>query len=520
MNMSWSDLDDIFLQYREPEPRRYKSSGGLLDVAKLDDLTFRRMFRFKKDDFGLLNDVLLMPKVVYSSQGVVVSGEEALLMCLRRLAYPNRWWDLEPIFGRHLSAMSSIVGQVLKHIDGTFGHLLDDLTTHSWLSLGDGTLRKSILRESGLYGKLEKLVQGRSYTIYGDPAYPLRRLLMRPYGGATLTQQQVLFNSGMSTVRQAVEWGFGKIVSEFAFLDFKKNQKLYLQDVGRIVLVDHLLHMNMSWSDLDDMFLQYREPEPRRYKSSGGLLDVAKLDDLTFRRMFRFKKDDFGLLNDVLLMPKVVYSSQGVVVSGEEALLMCLRRLAYPNRWWDLEPIFGRHSSAMSSIVGQVLKHIDGTFGHLLDDLTTHSWLSLGDGTLRKSILRESGLYGKLEKLVQGRSYTIYGDPAYPLRRLLMRPYGGATLTQQQVLFNSGMSTVRQAVEWGFGKIVSEFAFLDFKKNQKLYLQDVGRMYRVGAIFTNCHTCLYGSQTGMFFGLRAPNLGQYLKPSVRDRHKL
>ncbi|XP_042144854.1 uncharacterized protein LOC121835027 [Ixodes scapularis] len=135
-------------------------------------------------------------------------------------------------------------------------------------------------------------------------------------------------------------------------------------------------------------------------------------------------------------------------------------------------------------------------------------------------ILRESGLYGKLEKLVQGRSYTIYGDPAYPLRRLLMRPYGGATLTQQQVLFNSGMSTVRQAVEWGFGKIVSEFAFLDFKKNQKLYLQDVGRMYRVGAIFTNCHTCLYGSQTGMFFGLRAPNLGQYLKPSVRDRHNL
>ncbi|KAM7290313.1 hypothetical protein ISCGN_026958 [Ixodes scapularis] len=236
--------------------------------------------------------------------------------------------------------------------------------------------------------------------------------------------------------------------------------------------------MNMSWSDLDDMFLQYREPEPRRYKSSGGLLDVAKLDDLTFRRMFRFEKDDFGLLNDVLLMPKVVYSSQGVVVSGEEALLMCLRRLAYLNRWWDLEPIFGRHSSAMSSIVGQVLKHIDGTFGHLLDDLTTHSWLSLGDGTLRMSILRESGLYGKLEKLVQGRSYTIYGDPAYPLRRLLMRPYGGATLTQQQVLFNSGMSTVRQAVEWGFGKIVSEFAFLDFKKNQKLYLQDVGRMYR------------------------------------------
>ncbi|KAG0422487.1 hypothetical protein HPB47_001691 [Ixodes persulcatus] len=95
--------------------------------------------------------------------------------------------------------------------------------------------------------------------------------------------------------------------------------------------------------------------------------------------MFRFEKHDFGLLNDALLRPEVVCSILGVVVSGEEALLMCLRRLAYPNRWWDLEPIFGRHSSAMPSIVGQVLRHIDGTFGHLLDDLTTHSWLSFGD---------------------------------------------------------------------------------------------------------------------------------------------
>lgn len=73
-----------------------------------------------------------------------------------------------------------------------------------------------------------------------------------------------------------------------------------------------------------------------------------------------------------------------------------------------------------------------------------------------------------------------------------MRPYAGASLTQQQVLINSG--TVRQAVEWGFGKIVVEFTFLGFKKNQKLFLQDVGKMYREGTILTNCHTCLYGSR--------------------------
>nr|CAH7747687.1 unnamed protein product [Callosobruchus chinensis]CAH7747689.1 unnamed protein product [Callosobruchus chinensis] len=34
----------------------------------------------------------------------------------------------------------------------------------------------------------------------------------------------------MKPLRQAVEWGFGKVVNEFAFLDLKKNQKLLLQD--------------------------------------------------------------------------------------------------------------------------------------------------------------------------------------------------------------------------------------------------------------------------------------------------
>ncbi|CAN7945539.1 unnamed protein product, partial [Ixodes hexagonus] len=138
----------------------------------------------------------------------------------------------------------------------------------------------------------------------------------------------------------------------------------------------------LSWSDLEDLFLQHRDPEPfvpRRYKSSGGLLDTNQMDEATFRRMFRFEKQDFCQLKEALLMPEAVQSSQGVVVTGEEALLMGLRRLAYPNRWWDLERLFGRHSSVLSSIVGQVPAHIDDTFGHLLDDLTNHSWLSLAD---------------------------------------------------------------------------------------------------------------------------------------------
>ncbi|KAL1458782.1 hypothetical protein MTO96_043465 [Rhipicephalus appendiculatus] len=84
-------------------------------------------------------------------------------------------------------------------------------------------------------------------------------------------------------------------------------------------------------------------------------------------------------LTEGLRIPQVVRSAQGVAVSGEEALLLTLRRLSYPNQWYDIEPLIGRASSTMSTIISQVMAHIDRAFGHLLDDLKTHTWLTLDD---------------------------------------------------------------------------------------------------------------------------------------------
>lgn len=95
---------------------------------------FKQQFRFVKGDFDDLARGLLMPEFVTSSQDVVVPGRETLCLTLRRLAYPNRWCDLEPIFGRHASVMSSVTSQVLEHISQTFGHLLTNLNNHEWLT--------------------------------------------------------------------------------------------------------------------------------------------------------------------------------------------------------------------------------------------------------------------------------------------------------------------------------------------------------------------------------------------------
>uniref|UniRef100_A0A131Z5L6 DDE Tnp4 domain-containing protein n=1 Tax=Rhipicephalus appendiculatus TaxID=34631 RepID=A0A131Z5L6_RHIAP len=127
-------------------------------------------------------------------------------------------------------------------------------------------------------------------------------------------------------------------------------------------------------------------------------------------------------------------------------------------------------------------------------------------------IFRESRVYTKLERLTGNEDFVVYGDPAYPLRPLLMKPYGASHLSPAQQAFNCGISAVREAVEWGFGKVVAEFAFLDFKKNQKLLWQQVAAMYKVATILSNCHTAIYGSQVSSYFSLQRPQLREYLKP--------
>lgn len=108
-----------------------------------------------------------------------------------------------------------------------------------------------------------------------------------------------------------------------------------------------------------------------------------------------------------------------------------------------------------------------------------------------------------------GQPLCVYGDPAYPLRVHLQGPFKGHALTPQQQLFNESMSKVRTAVEWVFGDILQYFSFLDFKKDLKIGLSAVGKMYIICALLRNAYSCLYGSETSSFFGVEPPSLEDY-----------
>lgn len=76
-------------------------------------------------------------------------------------------------------------------------------------------------------------------------------------------------------------------------------------------------------------------------------------------------------------------------------------------------------------------------------------------------------------------------------------------MTKAEESSNKATSTVRQVVEWDFGRIISDFAFLDFKENQKIMLQAMPRLIRVATLLTNSHACMYGNQVSSYFRSRA-----------------
>ena len=95
---------------------------------------------------------------------------------------------------------------------------------------------------------------------------------------------------------------------------------------------------------------------------------------------------------------------------------------------------------------------------------------------------------------------SVYGDPAFPLRIHLQAPFRYGLLTPMMKQYNFDMSCVRVTVEWLFGDLIKDFKFLDFKKNLKIGMSSVGKMYLVCALLTITITCLYGNKTSDFFG--------------------
>lgn len=111
-----------------------------------------------------------------------------------------------------------------------------------------------------------------------------------------------------------------------------------------------------------------------------------------------------------------------------------------------------------------------------------------------------------------GTWFAVYGDPGYSNQKFIKVGYKNhAVLSQVQKDFNSQMSALRVSVEYGFGKIIQQFAFLDFHKTQRMYLSPLKEMYHVAALLVNCQSCIRGrNQVSDIFGSEIPTIEEYL----------
>lgn len=127
------------------------------------------------------------------------------------------------------------------------------------------------------------------------------------------------------------------------------------------------------------------------------------------------------------------------------------------------------------------------------------------------TMLYQSGLLQSLTQhaIYNGNPLCLYGDPAYPLGIHLQGPFKDRQLSPEMQRFNKAMSAVRVSVEWVFGNITNYFQFVDFKKQQKVNLSSVGKMYAVCALLQNAHTCLYDNIVSQVFELQPPTLEEY-----------
>ena len=106
-----------------------------------------------------------------------------------------------------------------------------------------------------------------------------------------------------------------------------------------------------------------------------------------------------------------------------------------------------------------------------------------------------------------GPPFCIYGDPAYPInaspspkpiQKCSSDPPDAGIQCWNQLRKNICGMVIRRYYDY--------FKFLEFKKNLKIGLSSVDKMYLVSAILRNALTCLYWNQTSDFFQCDPPEL--------------
>ena len=86
------------------------------DWENIDEITCKVEFRFDKQHIPLLQEVLQFPAMVDIPHATECSGLEVLCILLKRFAYPVRYCDMVPMFGRSVPELCKITLYGINHV--------------------------------------------------------------------------------------------------------------------------------------------------------------------------------------------------------------------------------------------------------------------------------------------------------------------------------------------------------------------------------------------------------------------
>lgn len=181
---------DFILNTKDRKYHYLKRREGHFRLDELEDSFCYVNFRFYKEDIRRLKEVFQIPDEIVLKNRTNVSGEEALCILLRRLAYPNRFVknnftifvfvlmhferlsDLMQFFPRGISALSLIVNAMVDHILSAKGDVLESVNP-SWMSRENIRVYCRSLRLKGspyprCFGFLDGTVRSNCRPVYNQ----------------------------------------------------------------------------------------------------------------------------------------------------------------------------------------------------------------------------------------------------------------------------------------------------------------------------------------------------------------
>lgn len=117
--------DEFLLLYnlnKSKNPEFPYQSYNKFDLDLMDEAECKAEFRFEKHDIYTLAESLDIPDAFVCEQRSVSDGVEGLCMLLRRFAYPCRYSDIIPRFGKAVPVISMTTNTVIDWIYDNHGH--------------------------------------------------------------------------------------------------------------------------------------------------------------------------------------------------------------------------------------------------------------------------------------------------------------------------------------------------------------------------------------------------------------